>query len=355
MKVDIVVGGQYGDEGKGIVAYQLALNNAYTGGIRGGGANAEHRFTDIDGHHRCFRILPSTAAIKGMRSFIGPGAVFSKKQLMEDVMYNQISLGLVRVDARATMVTSISGDALKAAASRGSTHRGIGWTRVVKTLRDPNQSVIKAQSSLHKDILLDKPLIQALNDESGYYLIEGTQGALLSIDHGRYPYTTSTNVTPTGILAECGIPTSAVRDTWAVFRTIPMRVPGASGPCDGKELTFDDVAETAGIEIPLENRLQTDSGDMERVFEWSWDEFGYACDLIDPSHIALTFTDWIEDFGRDKNSWLANLQEFLHQMNNGFGRRVNIIRYGPKLQDCALMGEGFDPDTLTLHRLGLEG
>ena len=307
--VDIVAGGQFGDEGKGQIAAWMTHKAMESGepyhyAVRVGGSNAEHRFTMPDGRRFTSRVLPTAGWIDpDVRLVLGPGHVIRLDSFLKEVdtlttLYGD-QVGRIFIDPNAGVIdpdcaAKWGSRAAEAAIRRGSTHQGVGATVAHKVLRDGTFRTAK-----------DYPELEPFVDFGGVWrsfsgwmaagltgLFEGSQGALLSLDHGYYPYCTSKNVTPAGMLAEAGLPIGCVRSVIMVYRAVPMRVPGNSGPTGGKEISWDMLEEATGLKLPESVKHQTDSGNRERVFLWSWDDFQRSITLCGPTGMVLTFGDW---------------------------------------------------------------
>jgi adenylosuccinate synthase len=129
-------------------------------------------------------------------------------------------------------------------------------------------------------------------------LVEGTQGAGLSLFHGAYPYVTSRDTTASGCLSEAGIPGTRLRKTIMVCRTYPIRVQnpegGTSGPLS-QEVDWEDIAKRANVEIgAIRTNERTSTTNRERrVGAFDWALLRKSSALNGPTDIAITFTDYL--------------------------------------------------------------
>lgn len=333
--IDIVVGGNFGDEGKGqICAYlvheQMKWGKPYDFAVRVGGPNAEHRFYTPDGNYHTGRILPVAGWVDPhIKLVLGAGHMIRLDSLFREIKELKNIHGSVHnrilIDSQAGVIEQHHIEKGKgAAALRGSTHQGTGQAVAHKVIRDGKFRTAQDYPELHAFICSDTVELMdgwMQNGEMG--LLEGSQGALLSLNHGYYPYCTSKDVAPAALLAEAGISIRRVRHVWAVYRTVPMRVPGNSGPSDGRELKWDELEQACGKKIPENAKRQTDSGDRERIFLWSWNEFRKTIAMIGPTHIALTFTDWWSFTAFTLDNHIEKMERLAHCP-------VSIVRNGPK-------------------------
>lgn len=343
--VDIVVGGQYGDEGKGQICAWLTHRQQEQGppyhfAVRVGGSNAEHRFATPDNKRYTARVLPVAAWLDpDVYVVLGPGHMLKLdsffRELEELTALQGSQLGRIFIDPFVGVIDPEHTKDGEKTAWRGSTHQGTGQAVAHKVLRDGRFKTAKDYPEL-KQFIYEHGTWQLLqkwleNGHSG--LLEGSQGALLSLNHGYYPFCTSKDVTPAALLAEAGIPTKYVRHTYAIYRTVPMRVPGNSGPTGAPELTWEELEKAARCVIPDHVRIQTDSNNIERVFLWSWEDFNKSIFICGPDRLVLTFADW----------WPSTLmggvtiEDHILNMEAQSGQRVVMLRNGPAWDDYCLL------------------
>lgn len=337
--IDIIVGGQFGDEGKGSVCAWLVdkkkqEGDPYRFAVRVGGSNAEHRFTTPDERKFTSRVLPTAAWLQpGLDIIIGPGHMIRLDTLQKEIE-TLVELHGVNVEKR-IFIDPLAGviepghrEAGVATAWRGSTHQGVGQAVAHKVLRDGNFKTARDYPELRKYIRSTWDLLWHYNCQGVNGILEGNQGVLLSLNHGYYPYCASKDATPAALLAEAGIPFKHVRDVYAVYRTVPMRVPGNSGPTGGRELSWEELEEAIGVSIPEGAKVQTDSGDRERIFLWSWSDFTKSALICGPTKMVLTFADWYP-----AKLMTESLEELIDIMEMTADCPVVMTRYGPGWYD----------------------
>ena len=357
-----------------MVAYQLAERASRAGSpydmlVRTGGENAEHRFLDMDGRAWRFHILPCAVADAETRAhamcFLPNGMTFSIGGLRREMEhFDNIPGGPPSVFVgpnAAIILPEYVEEGMAAANERGSTFLGVGATMARKVRRhgfkvakDYEEELINigveaitANSFLPDIYEREKSFDGCPGKPPCNVLLEASQGAMLSLDHGQYPFCTSRNVTAPAAVADAGLRWDAIRDVWMVVKVIPSRVPGPSGPSSGKELTWEEACNRAGR--PQEAIRQTEmdkgvgtGGMLERPFEFSWFELEYAVALNAPTKMAVTFIDWLnyEDLGVTTRSLLSLYsREFIRRVERKTGVRVGLIRTGPRAQDCIWEGE----------------
>lgn len=335
--IDVVVGGQFGDESKGQICAHLVKDamdrgHSYGFAVRVGGSNAEHRFETPDGRRHTGRVLPCAGWVDSyVKMVLGAGHMIKLDSFFSEVAELTTMWGdrtdRIFIDPQAGVIEPRHTEAGEGTAWRGSTHQGSGQATAHKVIRDGTFKTAKDYPELN-DFIYHRgtwELIRNWTMDGEIGLLEGSQGALLSLNHGYYPFCTSKDVTPAALLAESGIPTKFVRRIYAVYRTVPMRVPGNSGPAGEREITWEQLEAAIGRELPEGVKRQTDSGDRERVFLWSWDDFSKSVALCGPTHMVLTFADWWPA-SLMGNASIANL---IRGMEGGAGCPVAMLRYGP--------------------------
>ena len=331
--IDIVVGGQFGDESKGQICAHLMTERKYDFAIRVGGSNAEHRFCNPQNERFCARVLPVAAWLDPeIKIFLGAGHVIKLDSLSAEIYsleqrWGSDQTGRIFIDPQAGVVAPVHITGGKKTWGRGSTRQGIGASIAHKTLRDGTYKLAKEYYKLQPYIKgrVNTQIYEILQRDGAIGLLEGNQGALLSLDHGYYPYNTGKNPTPTGLLTELGIGAKWIREIYAAYRCIPMRVPGKSGPSEGRELSWEELERKLGFKIPDKTKRQTDSGEYERVFMWSWEEFKYSITLISPTALILSFKDW----------YIGDIpfEQHVGKMEDIADCQMWMIRNGPNWED----------------------
>ncbi len=272
----VVVGGQWGDEGKGKVVDLLCP--AFGHVVRfNGGNNAGHtvRFAD---RHFALHLIPSGILQPDCRCHIGPGVVVDPVALLEEVRVLEEQAVAVRsrltISPRAHLVLpghralDLAREAARGAARLGTTGRGIGpayEARAGRTgvrlglARNPRrlrEAVAAASQELEQalqrfpaaevptaeeleravdaalalaPLLGDVSAALAAADAAGQpILFEGAQGSLLDLDHGTYPYVTSSGCLAGFAAPSCGLPARVITGVLGVFKAYTTRV--GSGP-----------------------------------------------------------------------------------------------------------------------------
>lgn len=256
--VDVIVGGQYGSEGKGNVASYLAPE--YQVLVRVGGPNAGHKVYQSPTPYT-FCHLPSGTNRSEARLILGPGAVLWIPTLMKEVADCHVSTDRLSIDPRAMVIDEEDREFEKTLEkSIGSTGQGVGAATARKVLRLASRPAVKLAADareLRPYIRESLPLLDLAFARGERVLLEGTQGTALSLHHAHYPYVTSRDTTASGCLSEAGIPPARVRRVIMTCRTYPIRVRNPKGGTSGfmsRELKWKDIAERSNV--PLSELLE---------------------------------------------------------------------------------------------------
>ena len=288
MKVDVLLGLQWGDEGKGKIVDVLTNNYDIIARFQGG-PNAGHTL-EFDGIKHVLHTIPSGIFHKGITNLIGNGVVidpviFEKEINAINKLNIEISALLISKKAHLILPTHKLLDAASEKAKGknkiGSTLKGIGPTYMDKTGRNGLrvgdisannfEEKYKKLKNKHIEILkfydfeynldeLESKWFESLNtlkkfehiDSENYIhqalkngkklLAEGAQGTLLDIDFGSYPFVTSSNTITAGACTGLGVAPNQITDVFGIFKAYCTRV--GSGPFP-TELN-DEVGEHLG-------------------------------------------------------------------------------------------------------------
>lgn len=183
----------------------------------------------------------------------------------------------------------------------GSTREGCGAALAARIWRKGDITLVKDDKELMdwaSDGTIEvRDTALFLNDEAeagAKILLEGTQGAGLSMFHGYYPYTTSRDTNVSNWLAEAGLSPMVVRNIIGVMRTFPIRVAGNSGPVDAKELSWNDIEAFSGAPDGSICEKTTVTKRIRRVFEFNYNDVEKAILINRPTHFALMFMDYVD-------------------------------------------------------------
>ncbi|MGZ5486135.1 MAG: adenylosuccinate synthetase [Nitrososphaeraceae archaeon] len=233
MPCNIVVGGFFGDEGKGKIVAYLVKKDIISLAARGGvGPNAGHTF-NLNGQTFKVRMLPSAAFNVNTKLAIGAGVLVDPKILLNEIStfhahdrtFVDPHCGIIKEDHILQDSTeSFLKDKI------GTTGTGTGPANSDRALRKLSQAM---DCSEIKNYLNDVScMIHSDLDKKNNVLLEGTQGTYLSLYHGGYPFVTSKDVTASSVCADVGIGPKYIDEVLVVFKSYVTRVGG--GPLENE-------------------------------------------------------------------------------------------------------------------------
>lgn len=231
----IVVGLQFGDEGKGKIVDKLAAEHDWVVRYQGG-ANAGHTLYTEDGTKIVLHQVPS-GVLQGKTGFIGNGCVVdldALKMELEELGQQgyKINSNNLKVSPKAHVLTWEHKFADEEQNTKiGTTKRGIGPAYTDKVNRKGQRLSAFIINDVNNDYAwiknhLSDPLPDLIR--SGNVLFEGAQGTMLDVDHGTYPYVTSSNCTAGGACTGTGFPPNKIDKIIGVAKAYLTRV--GNGP-----------------------------------------------------------------------------------------------------------------------------
>lgn len=340
--VDVLVGGQYGSEGKGNIADYLSPE--YDVLMRVGGPNAGHKVFEEPPYTHVSLPCGTRRETNGQELLIGPGAVIEPAQLLKEIRDCAVEPQRLTVDEQVVVITADDRkwEKKNLQSEIGSTAQGVGKAvarRVTNRFRDGR--ACKLARDLGPEFKELAPYLGSTAErlEKAYargekILLEGTQGTGLSMFHGDYPSVTSRDTSVSGCLSEAGIGPRRVNRIVLVCRTYPIRVGGNSGNFS-KQIDWKTVAERSGIppEELRAHEVGSVSGIQRRVGEFDWEMLRRACHLNSPTDVALTFVDYLDKVNRDAIRFDQLTTETIK-----FVEDVEMVAGVP----CSLIGNRFD-------------
>jgi adenylosuccinate synthase len=336
MPVQIIVGAQWGDEGKGKVVDLLAGEADIVARYQGG-ANAGHTVC-IGEKQYVLHLLPSGMFHEKIVCVIGNGVVIDPTALMSEIGHLRdagISVDgrlLISHNAHLIMPYHKQLDVVREQGMEkiGTTGRGIGPAYIDKAMRNGIRIVdlldrdvlakkitanleeknkiltrVYGEQKIDVDAMIaeyqefDKHIDEYVTDTALYLnralaggsrvIAEGAQGALLDIDHGTYPYVTSSNPTSGGACTGLGIPPTAVDDIVGIVKAYCTRVGNGPFPTELTDPTGERL-RTVGHEFGATTGRPRRCGWFDAV------ALRYSAMINGITRIAVTKLDVLDDF-----------------------------------------------------------
>ncbi|MDO1449510.1 adenylosuccinate synthetase [Rhodocytophaga aerolata] len=330
--VDVIIGGQFGSEGKGQIAAHISPE--YDCLMRVGGPNAGHTVFQKPNNH-VFHLLPSGSyRAPNAKILIGPGAVLNLTKMLDEIQSFEIEKGRLIIDANANIITPKDIELEEKVKEKiGSTAQGVGAataSNIIARLMGEDSHKAKHCNALKHFIGDTAAELEKLYSQNKKILLEGTQGSGLSLHHGPYPYVTSRDTSVSGCLSEAGISPRRIRKIIMVTRTYPIRVGGNSGGFGSIEIDMGEIAKRSGKNEAnlLAKEITTTTKRPRRIAEFSWALFRKACELNSPTDIALTFTDYISvvnEQARRYENLTEETRRFIEEIERCSGVKVSLI------------------------------
>lgn len=342
MSVRIIIGAQWGDEGKGKIVDMLSDNVSWVARYQGG-ANAGHTLK-IEGRTFVLHLVPSGIFHPHVHCVIGNGAVIDPGALIDEI--NAIKELGVEVDGRLTVsetahvilkyhkVLDHARERYKGDQKIGTTGRGIGPAYVHKTARmgirmmdllDPEILREKIYTNVDDinailatlshapindadDILREaldwgeelRPyladagkLLHTAWKKGENILLEGAQGSLLDVDHGTYPFVTSSSPTSGGACIGSGLPPTSITHVMGIAKAYCTRVGNGPFPTELFGETGDRIREI-GHEFGATTGRPRRCGWIDLV------ALAYAVRINGINELAITKLDVLDSFDEIK-------------------------------------------------------
>ena len=316
----ILVGGQYGDEGKGKISSYIAIKDSPEIVARGGvGPNAGHKVL-YEGKWYSLRMLPSGFVNPASKVMIGAGVSVDPEVFMKEIEMTETE-GRVFVDKRCTLITPKhkEDDAASALSKKiGTTKTGCGPSVTSRARRDA--ILMQDVPEMQKYVVDVAEAVQKAKD----VFVEGSQGFMLSCLYGTYPFVTSKDVSASTMAADVGLGPTKIDQVIMVIKAYTTRV--GNGP-------FPE-------EIEVENAVKlnfqeygTVTGRPRRTSpELHWDDLNFAANVNGATQIAVTKVDirYPGNEGKTKFEDLtAEARMFIDQIEAKMGIPVTLIGTGP--------------------------
>jgi adenylosuccinate synthase len=341
MSVWVVVGGQYGSEGKGKVSAFITLRENIDICVRCGGPNSGHSFVHEDGKNKILRQLSTGFVNPRTRLLIPGGALIDPPLLKNEMDSFSIDPSRVGIDEKCFVIEEKDRETERALGLRerlSSTLCGVGAAVARRVLRG-------ADARLARDVLEEYPWLQNLltdvseevneaADQGKNVLIEGTQGFGLSLYHSDYyPRTTSRDTSAAGFISEVGVSPRLVADIVVVFRTFPIRVAGSQAGPMKNETTWEQIRKGSGYPYDI-TELTSVTNKVRRVGRFDWELARRAVMVNRPTRIAINGLDYFDyhNLGLTRRESLSvKAKEFIEELETELATPASFIGVGPSL------------------------
>ena len=352
-KRTVILGSQWGDEGKGKIVDLLTPNADIVVRFQGG-HNAGHTLV-IDGKKTVLHLIPSGIMHAHAISVLAQGVVISPEALMREIAMLEDKgcepLKKLRISAHCPLVLPshiLIDEARETALAEravGTTKRGIGPAyedkvgrralRISDCLDAKFDEKLKSVLAYHReylapfgkadcvnerhtkqiieqfiaqvrDCVIDVPIYlhQAIKDNARI-VFEGAQGTGLDVDHGTYPFVTSSHTTVAGVMAGCGVPPQSIERVIGITKVYTTRVGSGPFPTELFDNNGEQIAKS-GHEFGATTGRPRRCGWFDAVM------VKRAAMINGLTHLAMTKLDVLDGFGKIKicKAYRVNGQEW---------------------------------------------
>jgi adenylosuccinate synthase len=325
--ITIVVGSQYGGEGKGKICAFLGARDQPELVCRTGGVNSSHTVVSGAAQHR-LRMVPASAVHHQSKIIYGAGSLLHIQTLFDEMRALGISADDVIIDERAGIVTEECISAQRADPryeKLGSTLTGTGYATAQRAQRRlPLAREFNVLRPFMKDV--PKYLHTALLANQRV-LVEGHQGSGLSNYHGDYPFTSSRDCIAAALLSELGVGLAHPSEVVLVVKLFPTRNHGGALPHEigVKEAEQYGIFEQGGGSWGIADKRR-------RVGTLDHNTVKRAIMLNTPSYLALTGLDYSFPNLRGARAAADLTPEaisLLKTLNRALGVHIGLVSTGP--------------------------
>lgn len=322
----LIVGGFFGDEGKGKIAAYIALNKNYGYAVRTGAINAGHTVV-YQGRRFVLRVISAGFVNENAKLLIPAGALIKL-----NVFFNEIrEVGVenrVCVDHNTGVIEDehvVRESVDPHLSSIGSTKQGVGIAMSERVLR--KLKLAKNFAELRKYLCDVSSIVNEALDVGNKVLVEGTQGTFLSLYHGTYPYVTSRDTTASALLSEVGVGPKRVNEVVVVFKSYVTRV--GEGPLDN-ELKPEEALSRGWVEYG------SVTGRLRRVAPFNLDLARRALALNSATQVAITKLDALFPEARGVREWgklPVGARKWIEEIESYLKKPVTLIGTGEEVEE----------------------
>lgn len=335
MSLSVVVGGQFGSEGKGKITAYLAVRDNADIVVRCGSTNSGHTVWR-DGQRFQLRLVPTGFIHPSSLLMLPAGALIDLDVLRQELRSTGVQRDRIVVDRNAGILepADINAERDGDLNSRvGSTQSGVGAAVARRVLRQASFRQAKDIPELGELVTVGDvaELVGDGVEKGANVFVEGTQGYGLSLFHSaQFPFATSRDTTASAFLSEVGIGPRYVTDVVMAVRTFPIRVAGNSGPLPN-EITWADVAAESAAPGSLAEYTTT-TNRLRRVARFDPAIVRRAARANGATQIALhgaDYLDWRNRCARCFSDLTPGAVRFITDLELATGVPVGLIGVGP--------------------------
>ena len=326
MPCTVIVGAFWGDEGKGKIISYLALKDKLDFCVRTGSVNAAHTIW-IEGKHYALHMVPAAFLNPKCRLLIAAGANVHVAKFLEEVELTKVK-NRIGVDQQASIIEekhSIQDKTSAHLKGLGTTGWGVGPAL---------EERVRRTAKLAKDVPELQPYLADVAteinegiDAGKKVLLEGTQGFMLSLFYGTYPYVTGRDTGAAAICSEAGVGPTRVNDVLIVYKSFITRV--GTGPLPG-EITKEEAKKRGWFETAA------GTGRDRRSAPFDFELAKKVAKINGATQAAVTKLDCLFPACQGVKKFDAlptDAKQFIKEVENRTGVPVVLIGTGPEALD----------------------
>jgi adenylosuccinate synthase len=326
MPCTVITGAFWGDEGKGKIISYLALKDKLDVCLRTGSVNAAHTVW-YQGNRYALHMVPAAFVYEKCRLLIGAGSNVHVAKFLEEVEATNVK-NRIGIDHQASIIEekhSIQDKTSAHLKGLGTTGWGIG---------PAIEERVRRTAKLAKDIPELQPYLTDVAtevnkaiDAGKKVLLEGTQGLMLSLFHGTYPYVTGRDTSASAICSEAGVGPTKVDNVLVVFKAFVTRV--GTGPLPG-ELAKEEALKRGWFETAA------GTGRDRRSAPFNFELARKAVIVNGATQAALTKLDVLHPEckgARTYNELPIEAKQFINEIEKQTEISVVLIGTGPDALD----------------------
>lgn len=344
-KFNILVDGQFGSCGKGLMASYLAVSRSPEHVSCVNMPNAGHVAVNKDGEKYLSKALPVCAVLNKWNYYhpqlwVGATGAFTPARMVEEIRVSKCDPCKISIHPRCGVVSEKHREKEAVITKHlGSTMQGCGTMLAEKILR--REGTMLARDYEEFRVLIDQQFddnLQFALAEGETFLHEGTQGFSLDINHGHsYPFCTSRGTTAMSAAADMGVNHKQIGEVIQVIRPYPIRVGNVIE--DGQMVGhsggwYPDQKETTWEELGFEPEITTVTGRVRRVASFSALELQRSTKMNGATQIALNFANYIDPMCYGTNQWdqlPPKVLLFIDSIEDLCSVPVTLVGTGPQL------------------------
>jgi len=327
MPCTVITGAFWGDEGKGKIISYLALKDRLDACVRTGSVNAAHTVWYNDNRY-ALHMVPAAFVHEKCRLYIGAGSNVHVQQFLKEVEETKVK-DRMWVDQQASIIEEKHSIQDKTNVHLKGTVGTTGWG-----VGPAIEERVRRSAKLAKDIPELKSCLTDVAEEVNSaikekkrVLLEGTQGFMLSLFHGTYPYVTARDTSASAICSEAGVGPKNVDEVLLVFKSFMTRV--GAGLLPG-ELSKEEAVKRGWFETAA------GTGRDRRSAPFNFEVAKKAVKVNSATQAAVTKLDALYPTckgARTFDGLSAEAKQFIKEIEKQTGISVVLIGTGPDALD----------------------